>query len=145
MASSRKTPTLCERNTRKLWGTNLIRPFSRDVKDTLLTRKRQLTADSDSKFIRSVVVGLSQGKIISTISSFSSGNQNNPWPRHTFYLHDLSYGCKLVLIINIYEILDGKTIIYRKPLSMEFLISRLVISLSKINNSHRFLATIVTH
>jgi hypothetical protein len=53
-------------------GTNLIRPFSRDVKDTLLTRKRQLTADSDSKFVRSVVVGLSQGKIISTISSFSS-------------------------------------------------------------------------
>ena len=77
MASSRKTPTLCERNTRKLRGTNLIRPFSRDVKDTLLTRNRQLTADSDSKFIRSVVVGLSQGKIISTISSFSSGNQNN--------------------------------------------------------------------
>jgi hypothetical protein len=33
-------------------------PESWDVKDTLLTHKRQLTADSDSKFIRSVVVGL---------------------------------------------------------------------------------------
>jgi hypothetical protein len=38
---------------------------------------------------------------------------------------------KLVLIINIYEILDCKTIIYRQPLYMGYLIPRLVISLSK--------------
>jgi hypothetical protein len=37
MASSRKTPTLCERDTRQLRGTNLIHPLARDVKDTLLT------------------------------------------------------------------------------------------------------------
>jgi hypothetical protein len=37
MASSRKTPTSCERDTRQLWGTNLIHPLARDVKDTLLT------------------------------------------------------------------------------------------------------------
>jgi hypothetical protein len=43
-----KTPTLCERDTRQLWGTNLIHPLARDVKHTLLTRKRQLSADSDS-------------------------------------------------------------------------------------------------
>jgi hypothetical protein len=54
MASSRKTPTLCERNTRQLWGTNLIHPLTREVKDTLLTRKRQLTADSDRFFFRIV-------------------------------------------------------------------------------------------
>ena len=47
MASSRKTPTLCERDIRQLCGTNLIHPLARDVKATLLTRKRQLTADSD--------------------------------------------------------------------------------------------------
>jgi hypothetical protein len=40
MASSRKTPTLCERDTRQLWGTNLIHPLARDVKDTLLTIKK---------------------------------------------------------------------------------------------------------
>jgi hypothetical protein len=44
MAFSRKTPTLCERDTRQLWWTILIHPLARDVKDTLLTRKRQLTA-----------------------------------------------------------------------------------------------------
>jgi predicted AAA+ superfamily ATPase len=44
MASSRKTPNLCERDTRQLWGTNLIHPLARDVKDILLTRKRQLTS-----------------------------------------------------------------------------------------------------
>jgi hypothetical protein len=48
MTSCRKTPTLCERDTRQLCGTNLIHSVARDVKDTLLTRKRQLTADSDS-------------------------------------------------------------------------------------------------
>jgi hypothetical protein len=56
-------------------GTNLIHPLARDVKDTLLTRKRQFTADSDSNSL--LGVGLSQSKIISTISSFSSDNQNN--------------------------------------------------------------------
>jgi hypothetical protein len=35
MTSSRKTPTLCERDTRQLWGTNLIHPLARDVKNTL--------------------------------------------------------------------------------------------------------------
>jgi hypothetical protein len=30
MASSRKTPTLCERDTRQLWGTNLIQPLARE-------------------------------------------------------------------------------------------------------------------
>jgi hypothetical protein len=39
MAFSMKTPTLCERETRQLWGTNLMHPLARDVKDTLLTRK----------------------------------------------------------------------------------------------------------
>jgi hypothetical protein len=29
MAFSRKTPTLCERDTRQLWGTNLIHPLER--------------------------------------------------------------------------------------------------------------------
>jgi hypothetical protein len=41
-----KTPTLCERDTRQLLGTNLIHPLARDVKDTLLTRERQLTVES---------------------------------------------------------------------------------------------------
>jgi hypothetical protein len=36
------------RYTRQLWRTNLIHPLARDVKSTLLTRKRQLTSDSDS-------------------------------------------------------------------------------------------------
>ena len=48
MTSSRKTPTLCAGDTRQLCGTNLIHSLARDAKDTLLTRKRQLTADSDS-------------------------------------------------------------------------------------------------
>ena len=48
MATSKKTPTLCERDTR---GMNLIHPLARDVKDTLLTRRRQLTADSDSNIL----------------------------------------------------------------------------------------------
>ena len=56
MASSRKTPTLCERDTRQLWGTNLIHPLARDVKDTPLTRKRQLTADYDSSSLLEVLV-----------------------------------------------------------------------------------------
>jgi hypothetical protein len=56
MASSRKTPTLCERDTRQLWGTNLIHPLARDVKDTLLTRKRQLTVDSDSNSLLGVLL-----------------------------------------------------------------------------------------
>ena len=56
MASSRKTPTLYERNTRKLLGTNLIHRLARDVKDTLLTRKRQLTADSDSNSLLGVLL-----------------------------------------------------------------------------------------
>jgi hypothetical protein len=41
---------------------------------------RQLTADSDSNSllgVLTVVVGLSQSQIISTISYFSSDNQNN--------------------------------------------------------------------
>ena len=61
-------------------GTNLIHPLERDVKDILLTRKRQLTADSDSNSllgVLTVVVGLSQSQIISTISSFPSDNQSN--------------------------------------------------------------------
>jgi hypothetical protein len=36
MASSRKTPTSCERDPRQLWGTNLIHPLAQDV----VTRKR---------------------------------------------------------------------------------------------------------
>ena len=56
MASSRKTPTLCERDTRQLLGTNLIHPLARDVKDTLLTRKRKLTADSDSNSLLGVLL-----------------------------------------------------------------------------------------
>jgi len=69
--------TICERGTRNLWGTNLIHPLGRDVNDTLIALKRQLTTDSDSNSLLVVIVGLSQSKIISTISSFSSGNQNN--------------------------------------------------------------------
>jgi hypothetical protein len=46
------------------------------------------------------------------------------------------YGCKLVLIINIYEILDCKTIIYRQPLSMGYLIQMHVISLSTTTNNN---------
>ena len=56
MTSSRKTPTLCERHTGQLRGTNLIHPLARDVKDTLLTRKRQLTADSDSNSLLGVLL-----------------------------------------------------------------------------------------
>ena len=57
MAFTRKTPTLCERDTRQLRGTNLIHPLARDVKDTLLTRKRQpLTADSDSNSLLGVLL-----------------------------------------------------------------------------------------
>jgi hypothetical protein len=56
MASSRKTPTLCERDTIKLRGTNLIHPLARDVKDTLITRKRQLTADSDINSLLGVLL-----------------------------------------------------------------------------------------
>jgi len=44
---------------------------------TVIALKRQLTTDSDSNSLLVVIVGLSQSKIISTISSFSSGNQNN--------------------------------------------------------------------
>ena len=78
MASSRKTPTLCERDTRQLRGTNLIHPLARDAKDTLLTRKRQLTADSDRNSLLGVLLLVChKAKIISTISSFSSDNQNN--------------------------------------------------------------------
>jgi hypothetical protein len=56
MASSKKTPTLCERDTRQLCGTNLIHPLARDVKDILLTRKRQLAADSDSNSLLGVLL-----------------------------------------------------------------------------------------
>ena len=35
---------------------NLIHPLVRDVKDTLLTRKRQLTADSDSTGLLGVLL-----------------------------------------------------------------------------------------
>ena len=56
MVSSRKTPTLCERDIRQLCGTNLIHPLARDLKDTLLTRKRQLTADSDSNSLLGVLL-----------------------------------------------------------------------------------------
>jgi hypothetical protein len=56
MAPFRKTVTLCERDTRQLWGTNLIHPLARDVKNTLLTRKRQLTADSDSNSLLGVLL-----------------------------------------------------------------------------------------
>jgi hypothetical protein len=55
MASSRKTPTLCERATRQLWGTNLIHSLARD---TPLTRNRQLTADSDSNSLLGVLLML---------------------------------------------------------------------------------------
>ena len=48
MASSKKTRIICERDVIKLWRTNRIRPLAWDVNDTLLTRKGQLTADSDS-------------------------------------------------------------------------------------------------
>jgi len=55
-----------------------IHPLGRYVNDTLIVRKRQLTTDSDSNGLLDVfIVGLSQGKLISTISSFSSHNQNN--------------------------------------------------------------------
>ena len=37
----------------------------------------------------------------------------------------------LIINIHVYEILDCKTIIYRQPLSMGYLIPKLVISLSK--------------
>ena len=78
MASSRKTPTLCERDTRQLRGTNLIHPLARDIKDTLLTRKKQVAEDSDSNSLLGVLLlACHQGKLISTIFSFSSGNQNN--------------------------------------------------------------------
>jgi hypothetical protein len=43
----------------------------------IVTRKRGDGRYYFALFIRSVVVGLSQSKIISTISSFSSDNQNN--------------------------------------------------------------------
>jgi hypothetical protein len=56
MAFSRKTPTLCERDTRELRGMNLIHPLARDVKDTLITRKRQLSADSDSNSLLGVLL-----------------------------------------------------------------------------------------
>jgi hypothetical protein len=56
MASSRKTPTLCERDTRQLLGTNLIHPLAWDVKDTLLTRERQLTVESDSNSLLGVLL-----------------------------------------------------------------------------------------
>ena len=56
MAFSRKTPTLCERDTRQLRGTNLIHPLARDLKDTLLTRKRQLSTDSDSNSLLGVLL-----------------------------------------------------------------------------------------
>jgi hypothetical protein len=56
MAFSRKTPTLCEKDTRQLRGTNLIHPLARDVKDTLLTRKRQLSTDSDSNSLLGVLL-----------------------------------------------------------------------------------------
>jgi hypothetical protein len=36
--------------------TNLIHPLARDVKDTLLTRKRQLAADSDSNSLLGVLL-----------------------------------------------------------------------------------------
>jgi hypothetical protein len=56
MASSRKTPTLCETDTRQVWGTNVIHPLARDVKNTLITRKRQLTAESDSNSLLGVLL-----------------------------------------------------------------------------------------
>ena len=59
-------------------GTNLIQPLERDVKDILLTRKRQLTADYDSNSLLGVLLLIChKAKLISTISSFSSDNQNN--------------------------------------------------------------------
>ena len=56
MESSRKTPTLYEKDTRQLSGTNLVHPLAWDVKDTLLTRKRQLTPDSDSNSLLGVLL-----------------------------------------------------------------------------------------
>jgi hypothetical protein len=56
MASSRKTRNSCERDTRQLRGTNLIHPLARDVKDTLLTPKRQPTADYDSNILLGVLL-----------------------------------------------------------------------------------------
>jgi hypothetical protein len=67
MASSRKTPTLCKRDTRQLWGTNLIHPLARDVKDTLLTRKRQLTADSDSSSLLGVLLIYIRGLLLDVL------------------------------------------------------------------------------
>jgi hypothetical protein len=40
---------------------NLIHPLARDVKDTLLTRKRQLTADSDSNSLLGVLLLVCHG------------------------------------------------------------------------------------
>jgi hypothetical protein len=54
-------PTVCERDTRQLWVTNLIHPLARDVKDTLLTRKIQLTADSDSNSLLGVLLLVCKG------------------------------------------------------------------------------------
>jgi hypothetical protein len=137
VAFSRKTPTLCKRDTRQLWETNLIHPslpwmslcmivlivtrkrgdgryyfalwqtnnntpnklLLSESAESCLLRVRSVSFTSRAKgcikfvshsclvsllhkvgvflFIRSVVVGLSQSKVISTISSFSSDNQNN--------------------------------------------------------------------
>jgi hypothetical protein len=47
----------CTRTSRsRSFITNLIHPLARDVKDTLLTRIRQLTADSDSNSLLGVLL-----------------------------------------------------------------------------------------
>ena len=55
MASSRKTLTLCERDTGQPCGANLIHSLARDIKNTLLTRKTQHIADSDSNSLLGVL------------------------------------------------------------------------------------------
>jgi hypothetical protein len=60
---SHKSITLCviyskwkKNKYEESWGTNLIHPLARDVKDALLTRIRQLTADADSKSLIGVLL-----------------------------------------------------------------------------------------
>jgi hypothetical protein len=133
MVSSRKTPTLCERDIWQLWGTHLIHPLARDGMIALIVTRK----GGDARYY------------------FALWQTNNNTP-NKLLLSESAVSCllrvrsvsfsKLVLIINIYEILDCKTIIYRQPLSMGYLIPRLVISLSKKskNNSHRVLVLLST-
>jgi hypothetical protein len=57
--------------------------LSADVKDTLLTRKRQLTADSDSNSLLGVsLLVCNKAKYYLPSSLFSSDNQNNHTETH---------------------------------------------------------------